>query len=420
MADFFDILRKQMGMQGQQQGLMQDNVPSGNPLPSPGAGQGLVATPEQIAESEAIARQLGIPVDTPALPPEGVYEQGIDVNANRPIPQAPVPVGSPMPVDQSKYLLESTAPDLSNSDWAVAANKAKEENDREVVHKGMFGVKGTLREVLGLVGDAFLVGAGNKPIYMPQRQREREGDAMAGMTQAPRAAVERMTAVNPELARQLGNDVATQEVAQMNAERMAEREAAARRAKGIDMLSRAAGSVNNETYLSNGDRIGMREIMQGLVDSYGLGDQYKLPETYDENWMRTLQYSGIPAQAQVGAAQRDRGLDQGDRRLDQTDSRNAVLKEQGDRRIAIAAQNAETARQRMLKSGGSASGRPRSDTELEFFRALQEVPANQRTPDENAWIKKYTGQNTGRGGGNSRPSATNRTPIRVLGKRPAN
>lgn len=407
MANFFDVLRQTLG---QQQGLMQQG-PSGNPLAPPGAGQGIVATPEQIAQSEAVARQLGIPVDTPA--PEG---EEIVVNANSPTVQQGVPVD----VDPSRYLLDAPV-SLNNTPWAQEAVAAKQRNDKEVEHKGMFGIKGTLREVLGTVGDVFLVGAGNKPIYMPQRQREREGDALAGFTQSPRGAAERMTAVNPELARLLGNDVATQEVAQMNAQRMAEKEAAARKAKGIDLLSRAAGSVNNETYLSSGDRKGMREIMQGLVDSYGLGDEYKLPETYDENWMRTLQYSGMPAQSQVSAGQKDRGLDQTDRRLDQTDSRNAVLQDQGERRIAIAAQNAETARQRMLKSGGSTSGRPRSDTELEFFRALQEVPANQRTPDENAWIKKYTGQNTGgRGSGSSRPSQTNRTPIRVLGKRPAN
>ncbi len=48
---------------------------------------------------------------------------------------------------------------------------------------GMFGVKGTLRDVIGTLGDAFLVQSGNAPMYAPRRREERIGDAMRGMTQ---------------------------------------------------------------------------------------------------------------------------------------------------------------------------------------------------------------------------------------------
>ena len=64
--------------------------------------------------------------------------------------------------------------------------------------KGMFGMKGTLRDILGTVGDAFLIGTGRNAIYTPGREREKMGDAMAGFTGSPesvRASAERLAAL---------------------------------------------------------------------------------------------------------------------------------------------------------------------------------------------------------------------------------
>ncbi len=80
-----------------------------------------------------------------------------------------------------------------------------EELDEILPRKGMFGVKGTLRDVLGVLGDAFLVQGGGKAIYQPQRERERAGDALFGFSQEPEQAIERLTAVNPELAAEVQN-----------------------------------------------------------------------------------------------------------------------------------------------------------------------------------------------------------------------
>lgn len=47
-------------------------------------------------------------------------------------------------------------------------------------HKGMFGVKGTFRDILGGLGDAFLASAGQGPMYSKVRANEKLGDAMQG------------------------------------------------------------------------------------------------------------------------------------------------------------------------------------------------------------------------------------------------
>lgn len=72
---------------------------------------------------------------------------------------------------------------------------------------GLFGIKGTLRDVLGTLGDSFLIGSGHNPIFQPQRQRERESDALIGLTEDPLAAVERLADINPQAAQQLFNNV---------------------------------------------------------------------------------------------------------------------------------------------------------------------------------------------------------------------
>ena len=58
--------------------------------------------------------------------------------------------------------------------------------------KGMFGIKGTFRDILGTVGDAFLLGSGGNTIYRDQREREKMGDAMAGMSTDAMGAAERL------------------------------------------------------------------------------------------------------------------------------------------------------------------------------------------------------------------------------------
>src|SRR3546814_8133018 len=65
-------------------------------------------------------------------------------------------------------------------------------------HKGMFGLKGTLRDVVGMLGDAFLVQSGNKAVYATQRQQEKAGDALLAMGPGQeRDAIARVMQVDP-------------------------------------------------------------------------------------------------------------------------------------------------------------------------------------------------------------------------------
>lgn len=130
--------------------------------------QGTVPTPEERAQFEEGLDRLAS--ELPPTPNRG----GADGFGNPEIVvQNRPPAGASM-VEQ-----DVAPPALGNRDWLLEAQAAKEAApDR----KGMFGMKGTLRDVVGILGDAFLVQGGGKAIYGPQRQLERKSDAIVGMT----------------------------------------------------------------------------------------------------------------------------------------------------------------------------------------------------------------------------------------------
>lgn len=78
--------------------------------------------------------------------------------------------------------------DYDNSDAIAAIHKVLNANQPQggSANPGIYGLlpqsmqHGTLRNVLGALGDAFLVGSGRQAQYGPRMERQQEGDAMAG------------------------------------------------------------------------------------------------------------------------------------------------------------------------------------------------------------------------------------------------
>jgi len=148
--------------------------------PGGGIGGGMIEQRNRQAQ-EVIPEGIGT---------EDIVSYGIQPNS------APAPIAPISPDD----LVPRSLGNLGDAQEVQQANRNTQEG---MQHKGMFGVKGTLRDILGFVGDSLLVGSGKNPIYGRTRQRELEGDAMAGFTRDPNAAAERMTGVNTEVAKEL-------------------------------------------------------------------------------------------------------------------------------------------------------------------------------------------------------------------------
>lgn len=251
--------------------------------------------------------------------------------------------------------------------------------------KGMFGMKGTLRDVVGLLGDAFLVQGGGKAIYGPQRERERLADAMTGFTQQPQAAAER-TAYNgfADEATKLWNDTQTQLINEGNL--AAKREEITRKAFEDNdqrykqygtLFSQYAGSTDEKTWPR------VREILKTLKQRGGLGDEYEIPENYDPQLMRTYQFGGMPATQQIRSV---------DKNEDQAWDREKFSRAEAGR---------------MARDNPPAARQPRSQTELEYFKEVGRKPANQRTEAEQAFYRKYTEGTRGSG----RSNRSNRRPV---------
>lgn len=125
---------------------------------------------------------------------------------------------------------------MRNNEYLTGAKDAQQAAPER---KGMFGVKGTLRDVLGLIGDTYLTTNGRNAVYRPVQQQEREADAMAGFSENPQAAVERLAALpgGQEMAQKLMAQYQADQGRQVQAESLAQN----RTAMADDRSSRRTG-----------------------------------------------------------------------------------------------------------------------------------------------------------------------------------
>lgn len=285
---------------------------------------------------------------------------------------------------------------LGNSQAIQERDAAAQNSEEAAQHKGMFGIKGTLRDVLGTLGDAMLVQSGNNRVYAPAREQERMGDAMSGFTRDPSAAAERVSAYDPQIAQQLMARAAAEQQARQQAA-MAQQKAQLEAIKSgnetydnyAEMFSKAAGAVTPDTvqYLA--------PIMSKLKERGNLGDDYLIPETGDEPFLRGYQRMSIDSKDQITRDQQDRRLSQYDRGL------------------GISQQNADSSRIRANRPPARSSGR--SQTTLEYYKEIDRKPASQRSAGEQAFYEKYQSSGGSRST-NRRDLSGPRPNLRVLGR----
>lgn len=235
--------------------------------------------------------------------------------------------------------------------------------------KGMFGVKGTLRDVLGTIGDAFLIQGGRNPIYAPRREQEKMGDAMTGFTgedpESVRSAAERLASLGyVDQARKLMDDYESNQLRQAQ---IAQAKASSESLIGdrkwgnvkdaTNMIARVfadpRAQANPQIAMAQAEVIA-RQAGVSLED-LGISPEMTPEEMglYSRRDMTVNQQEMLP--------RRDRALDQGDRRLN------------------ISQQNADRPR---------AAPRPRSQTSDERYIEIANKPASQRTAGEKAWLER--------------------------------
>lgn len=238
-----------------------------------------------------------------------------------------------------------------------AADAAKNAPQRE----GYFHTKGTLRDILGTLGDAFLIQSGHNAIYTPQRQREKIADAYSGFTGVSGADPDevqknQMAALERLAATPGGTELAQKAYAQMqdNNTRMAANQNQTSYKNDslylqkIDKLGKLASNIYagtktpQETEAATQRLIGLAQALKvdpadlgvkpGMspedIRSIALGNQ----TPYQQAQVPIQQQNANSRQASVGVASRNAGTNVA--RLAETGRHNKVTEAQGGERLA--------------------------------------------------------------------------------------
>lgn len=235
------------------------------------------------------------------------------------------------------------------------------------VHKGLFGQKGTLRDVLGAVGDAFLMQAGHNPVYHDRRDQEKTQDALVGFTQNPQAAFERVAAVNPDLAGKLYDQYQTNQARMASAQALGQYRGAQTqvdknkvqhyaRGYAAAMLNAAGGDPDKQAYALDqikgfAGQIGMDPTDIGIHDNMSPEEM----ATYARGGMTTKeQYQSDVARQNANSRQTAVGI-QG-RNANTNAARAAETRDYHNKMVPIYQQNANSG------SGRAAAAQQNADT----------------------------------------------------------
>jgi len=185
-------------------------------------------------------------------------------------------------------------------------------SDPAPVHKGLFGIKGTLRDLLGAVGDFKANMEGKTGRYEMLRNREEAGDAMRSYDpsdpQSAATAIRRMFKVDPNTGRDMLKDYQEQQAKRLLAEQK-------RRELGLSILQNMAGTINDEATYSK-----MAPLLRQTAQRYGVDPaDYEpfLGDTYDKDRLGAFRYGGFDVDKQEALRETARYHDLQDENYDE-------------------------------------------------------------------------------------------------------
>jgi hypothetical protein len=245
-------------------------------------------------------------------------------------------------------------------------------------HKGLFGVKGTLRDVLGTLGDALLVGGGGQAIYRPQKEKEKVSDALVGYGQGDdnqdNAVLARLAQANPEEFQKM---LALHQAGQYK-QQMAD--------------AAKARVTSQDTRAANAQRIQKAKMMPNLLAAAASNpDQQAALKAWYQDPSSSIQDLDPETLAAAAITQYQQAqLKQGDRRLDMTD-------EHYDRSDAASAVRAQAAMINAKKPRGGSTPNP-TDTSL-AAPLLAKIRNGQSLTNGEKEVLQRLGKGSNRGGG---------------------
>lgn len=242
---------------------------------------------------QAAATQQQQPVQQqpqPDAPSDAFQEIPVTGHRSKPTDQ-PDPTGVPLNIGMGSVISPQDMYNLQNPEGLPQ-------------HTGMFGTRGTLRDVLGTIGDALLMQGGHQAVYRPQRQQEQIADAMVGFNSTnpdvQRAAIARVGLRNHELAHKLQQDMDQDAMRKQQIQAMSEYRNSQKAAVGEKMISNALGYLSSpsipddkkaEVYKAMHPRLINIAKRYGVIDPNDDGEDY-LPSDYNNMAMAAVGAEG--------------------------------------------------------------------------------------------------------------------------------
>lgn len=254
---------------------------------------------------------------------------------------------------------------------------------------GMFGLKGTFRDILGGLGDALLISEGRAPLYRQQRQREKEGEAMAGFQTDPLGSIEKMASVNGQLAQRM---MTAHQSSVNNAAKLRQAEAKAARQAGIDEVTLAGKKADNlkkargvggrmlqQAKPDGSNWASVRQLLNTVFEKRGIENPFDLPEEFPgAEGVSALIKSTINVEKNLADEDRD--------------ARNADLSRDSKERISIARQNAATSAANSASSIARRNLQNKHDIAKEGRAARRVVKGDRRTENATGKVEIYNGK----------------------------
>lgn len=245
-------------------------------------------------------------------------------------PQPDVP--PPAPADQG--------PDIEVGGRSIPKSKYK-----TGIVQGMLRPGSTGGNILGALGDAFLIQSGNKPQYAPRLQGLREQEALENYGSDPRGALDRFSQVAPGAEslsawNQFDDNRRQHAVAAASLRRSQQEYEDTTNKRGIGLL----GAATKDTWPQ------VRAQVQKYYAARGMEPPFELPEAYDQAKISALRMAGIDPEDQVRSedtrnyrdamlAERQAANDElntyRNKSLSVSERRAAAAERQGNRRLDI-------------------------------------------------------------------------------------
>lgn len=253
----------------------------------------------------------------------------------------------PSAMPQASPDMSSGSAPASAGDFGGIEVDGKLSELREGVLKGPFSVGKTGGNILGILGDAFLTQAGHDPRYQPRVREAREAEALAGFSDNPEEAINRLITISPD------KGLLQQQNITENAQRQA----------GIDIRQKQVNDeYENNTHTRAGALIGaatkenypaMRKRYYDYYVARGITPMVELPETFKEAQLLALRKAGMSPEDQATIEEREA-------------YHNAVVNNQ---RYAEAGRGARAAQAESGRMGRFVEGEKGKDRRLEVTEA---------------------------------------------------